>query len=106
LESIKVEGQKGHFGPLRLTVRARTDVVFKGPRLVVSLGKRVGPAHLRNRFKRKIREFVRTHPQELKGFDYWVWSQNPLSALPANFWNEFFSWWQEWVHRKNDYHKV
>ena len=51
------------------------------PRLGLSVGTKVGSAVVRNRLKRRIREWFRTHKRAVWGWDVIVQAKPPASAL-------------------------
>lgn len=58
--------------------RSNSDLALSHARIGISVSKKVGKAHERNRFKRIIRELFRCHDVKLKHFDFMVVVQKPI----------------------------
>jgi ribonuclease P protein component len=67
----------------RLMLMETGEHIYSGPRLGITVTKKVGPAPLRNRWKRRIRESFRLGPAhwvEASGLDF-VWIVRPDAPL-------------------------
>ena len=69
---------------------------LRGARLAVALTKKAGSSVVRNRSRRKIREFFRKNKEIMGSFDYFFFSDQDISSLAKAEWHEFFQAILKW----------
>lgn len=90
---VRHEGEKRSIFPF-LIFRLNSPLTF--PRLAVAIAKRSGNSVVRNKFRRKIREFFRQNKNLLVGFDYFFYTSANLSKFSSENWQQFLERLKKW----------
>ena len=95
---LKTNSQNFKSSTFIVYFRSNSDLELNHARLGISVSKKVGKAHERNRFKRLIREKFRLSPMRNLSFDFMV-----VVHKPYRFKDQTFSLFEESFKKELDY---
>lgn len=90
---VRYHGKRLNLGNLTVYVSPNKQ---EGPRLVIALTTRAGISVVRNRTRRRIREFFRKNKDKLGSYDFFFYAARDLSSLKADDFNNLFQRFFQW----------